>query len=90
MIVDTCGALLAETMRAKPTMIKPNTDEIGQLLGKRVQSRQEVIDAAWELHQSGIPYAVVSLGKEGSVMACEGGIFQGITPDSGSEYRGLR
>ena len=46
-IVDTSGALLAETVKAKPTMIKPNTDEIGQLLGRRVQSRQEVIDAAW-------------------------------------------
>ena len=80
-IVDTSGALLAETVKAKPTMIKPNTDEIGQLLGRRVQSRQEVIDAAWELHQSGIPYVVVSLGKDGSVMACEEGIFQGITPD---------
>ena len=62
-IVDTSGALLAETVKAKPTMIKPNTDEIGQLLGRRVQSRQEVIDAAWELHQSGIPYVVVSLGR---------------------------
>lgn len=80
-IVDTSGALLAETVKAKPTMIKPNTDEIGQLLGRRVVSRQEVVDAAWELHRSGIPYVVVSLGKEGSVMVCRQGLFQGITPD---------
>lgn len=80
-IVDTSGALLAETVKAKPTMIKPNTDEIGQLLGRKVESRQEVIDAAWELHRAGIPYVVVSLGKDGSVMACDQGVFQGVTPD---------
>ncbi len=80
-IVDTSGALLAETVKAKPTMIKPNTDEIGQLLGRKVESRQEVVDAAWELHRAGISYVVVSLGKDGSVMACDQGIFQGVTPD---------
>ena len=80
-IVDTSGALLTETVKAEPTMIKPNTDEIGQLLGRKVCSLQEVAGAAWELHESGIPYVVVSLGKEGSVMACGQGIFQGITPD---------
>lgn len=80
-IVDTSGALLTETVKAKPTMIKPNTDEIGQLLGRKVVSRQEAADAAWELHRWRIPYVVVSLGKEGSVMACGQGLFQGVTPD---------
>ena len=54
-IVDTSGALLAETVKANTTLIKPDTAEIGQLFGRSVQSRLEVIDAAQELPQHGIP-----------------------------------
>lgn len=80
-ILDTSGQLLIEGVKAKPTMIKPNNDEIAQLLGTKIFSRQQLIDAAVELHKDGIPYVVVSLGKEGALIACQEGVFQGATPD---------
>lgn len=80
-IVDTSGAALAASVAAKPTMIKPNTDEIQQLLAVDIHSREELIQAAVQLHESGIAIVVVSLGKEGSLVACSEGVFMGVTPD---------
>ena len=80
-LLDTSGQLLIQGVKAKPTLIKPNSDEIAQLLGTSIHSRQQLIDAAIELHRSGIAYVVVSLGKEGALIACREGVFHGTTPD---------
>ncbi|MFZ2755556.1 MAG: 1-phosphofructokinase [Atopobiaceae bacterium] len=79
-ILDTSGDLLARGIEAKPTMVKPNTDEIAQLLGRTVSTPEEVVDAAREMHTSGIDQVVVSLGSKGALMACEDGVFQGTPP----------
>ncbi|WP_312644170.1 1-phosphofructokinase [Hydrogenoanaerobacterium sp.] len=80
-ILDTSGQTLKEAIKAKPTMIKPNTDEIRQLLDINIDSLEQLIDAAQHLHDSGIAIVVVSLGKKGALVVCEEGIYEGITPD---------
>lgn len=80
-IVDTSGKLLVECVKARPTMIKPNTDEIEQLLGRPVSTRDEIIEAAKQLHNDGISYVSVSLGKDGAVLVCDEGVFKADTPD---------
>jgi len=80
-ILDTSGQTLKEAIKAKPTMIKPNTDEIRQLLDVDIHSREELIDAAQRLHNSGIAIVVVSLGKDGALIVCKEGVYEGITPD---------
>ncbi len=80
-ILDTSGQLLKDGVSALPTMIKPNTDEIGQLLGTSIESREQLIEAAEKLHQTGIEVVVISLGKEGALIVCNDGVFQGTTPD---------
>jgi tagatose 6-phosphate kinase len=79
-ILDTSGATLKGSIDALPTMVKPNTDEIGQILGRKVSSTDEVITAARELCKRGIAQVVVSLGGDGAVMACAEGTFRGIAP----------
>lgn len=80
-ILDTSGNLLKEAVKAKPTMVKPNVEELGQLLGQKVVSFPEMIAAAQKLQDSGITYVVVSMGKDGALMVCQDGIFRGRTPD---------
>lgn len=80
-IADTSGELLIEAVNAKPTMIKPNIDELEQLLGEKAVSREQIISAAKRLHSGGIEYVAVSLGKEGSILVCGEGVFKGETPD---------
>lgn len=83
-ILDTSGELLIRGVEAQPTMIKPNEDEITQLLGDAAPAsfdRDRLVVAAKRLHSSDIPYIVVSMGKQGSLMVCDEGVFQGHTPD---------
>lgn len=80
-IVDTSGELLIEAVKAKPAMIKPNIDEIEQLLGEKPDSIEAIIAAAKRLQMDGIEYVAVSLGKDGSILVCKEGVFKGETPD---------
>lgn len=80
-ILDTSGATLAEGIKVKPTMIKPNNEELEALLGTPIKTREQLIDAAKKLQQSGIPLVVVSMGAEGALLVCDEGVFQGKAPD---------
>lgn len=79
-ILDTSGELLKEGVKALPTMIKPNDDEIEMLLGVTASNKEEIISGAVRLHKNGIPYVVVSLGSEGAILVCKEGIFHGKPP----------
>lgn len=79
-ILDTSGELLKEGILAAPDMIKPNQEELGMLLGRKVTTLDEVKRAALELHKTGIGQVVVSLGKDGALLVCSEGIFHGRPP----------
>ena len=79
-LLDTSGKLLVSAAEEKPTLIKPNEDEIVQLLGRPVSGPEEAARALAELHEGGIPYAVLSLGAEGALLACDEGVFHGKPP----------
>jgi tagatose 6-phosphate kinase len=82
-ILDTSGEALRELIHAHPFMIKPNIDEIGQLVGRKVDPEdfEAICAAAKELCGMGISVVVVSLGASGSVMCCEDGIYRAHVPD---------
>lgn len=79
-ILDTSGALLTAGIEAKPTMIKPNIDEIRMLTGSSCDNLDEIIDAAVKVQQSGVEIVAVSLGGEGSIVACEDGVYRAVVP----------
>ncbi|MFU0832339.1 MAG: Tagatose-6-phosphate kinase [Oscillospiraceae bacterium] len=80
-LLDSSGDALKNALSAGPTMIKPNADEIRQLLQVDIHSRDDVIAAARQLHQKGIALVAVSLGKDGVLVVSEEGVYHGITPD---------
>lgn len=79
-ILDTSGETLRQAIRCCPTMVKPNQDEIAQLFGIRIHCMQDVIQCAKKIRDTGVPYVVISLGKDGALLVCEEGIFQGRPP----------
>ena len=79
-ILDTSGTLLVEGIQAKPTMIKPNIDEIRMLTGKKCDNIQDIIDAAKEIHAKGVEIVAVSLGADGSLAVGNEGIFRALVP----------
>ena len=79
-ILDTSGDALKEGLQAVPTMVKPNKDEMEILFGEKISSMEDVIRCGKQIYEMGIPYVVISLGKDGALLVCEDGIFQGRPP----------
>ena len=67
-VLDTDGTALKESVSYQPTCIKPNRHELSRLVGRELESEEEIIDACEEVHQKGIPYVLVSRGKEGLIL----------------------
>ena len=79
-LVDTSGSRLIAAVKEKPLFIKPNEDEIAQLTEHCVSGREEAVKALARLHADGIAYAVLSMGEEGALLACDRGVFHGRPP----------
>ena len=72
-ILDTSGKLLEMGIEAKPTMVKPNIDEIRMLTGSHCDTREKLIEAGKKIHEAGIEIVVISLGADGSLQICAAG-----------------
>ncbi len=79
-ILDTSGILLKHSLEAKPTMVKPNKDEIEMLFQTEVEKQSDVVDYAKKIHAMGIPYVVISLGGDGAILVCKEGVYHGKPP----------
>ena len=79
-LVDTSGNRLVAAAKEKPTLIKPNEDEIVQLTGRSFSTTDEVVTAIRQLYDTGISYVVHSMGAEGALLACREGVFRGKPP----------
>lgn len=79
-ILDASGEMLANGIKARPTMVKPNQDEIEQLFDTKIHNVQDVIFYANKIREEGISYVVISLGKEGALLVCDEGVFQAKPP----------
>lgn len=71
-ILDTSGELLKEGIQAAPAVVKPNRKELEYIIGRRLQDREDVKDAANVLLASGIRMVMISLGDKGLILAREG------------------
>ena len=79
-LLDTSGELLREGVKAVPTLVKPNEDEIGAISGCSPENREETVRALKGLVERGIRYAVLSLGAEGAILASAEGLLYGRPP----------
>ncbi len=68
-VLDASGAPLREGVKAHPWLIKPNRAEAEELLARRLTTFSETVRAAEHLRQTGIEIVILSLGREGAVMA---------------------
>ncbi len=72
-VVDATGQLLLNVLSYKPFLVKPNKAELSELVGKKLQTIEEVIEGAKYLQSLGGKNILVSLGKEGAVLLDENG-----------------
>jgi 1-phosphofructokinase family hexose kinase len=79
-VLDTRDEALREGLKAKPYLIKPNDREASALLGKKVSTQDEVAQACVDFTKQGITVAIISMGKDGAIMACPDGVFKAVAP----------
>ena len=77
---DSSGAALEAGLRAVPWLVKPNTEELGEVLGTPVHGFAEQRDAAQRLIEQGIEHVVVSQGEQGVNWFSRGAVLQGLPP----------
>lgn len=79
-ILDTSGESLKVALESNPYLIKPNTDEIKQLLNINIESKDELISAARELLNMGAQNVCISLGKEGMIYLNQNELYEVKVP----------
>lgn len=67
--LDADGAALAEGLKAKPFLVKPNDEELSRLMGRKLRGVAALADAARQLVASGVENVVVSMGGAGAIYA---------------------
>lgn len=70
-VVDATGDLLLNVLKYHPFLIKPNNDELGDMLGTKTETTEEIVEGAKKLREMGARNVIISRGKEGAVMVTE-------------------
>lgn len=74
-VVDASGALLEQALPCKPFLVKPNLEELENLLGKTPADEAELRSMAQTLQNRGARNVLVSLGADGALLLDETGTF---------------
>ncbi len=80
-LLDTDGEALKVGVQGMPDLIKPNVNELSRLVNKKLETVDEIIDAAQCVHQQGIRTVLVSMGASGILMVGERGRYLASPPE---------
>ncbi|MET8359819.1 1-phosphofructokinase [Micromonospora sp. NPDC005171] len=78
--VDTSGPALREAALAGATLLKPNRDELAEVVGTPLTDLDDVVDAAQCLRALGADTVLASLGADGAVLVNAEGVRAGTCP----------
>lgn len=79
-VLDTSNAALTAGLTAHPWLVKPNRRELEVLVGRPLNSMEEIIEAAAQLRSQGIENVIVSMGEKGSLWLNSEGVLQAQPP----------
>jgi len=74
------GEALREGIAARPTVVSPNQQEAGRLLGQTLLMRTHYLEAAERIRQLGAESVVLTLGSRGAVGAFADGLMEALPP----------
>jgi 6-phosphofructokinase 2 len=80
-ILDADGQWLAEGIKAKPYLIKPNVREAAELLGRELPDEGAIIKAALDIVEMGVEIAVISRSQDGIIAATRDTVLKVVPPE---------
>jgi 1-phosphofructokinase len=78
--VDTSGVALERVLDAGPDLLKPNEDELTEVVGTTLEKLSDVVAGADKLRSYGVRAVLVSLGPGGAVLVDELGAVHAESP----------
>lgn len=85
LVIDTVGEALLEGLRARPFLIKPNLEELGELFGVKITRVDEAKSYGKKLQEKGARNVAVSMGTKGAMLLTEDGQVLERDPLPGEE-----
>ena len=78
--VDTSGPALREALRERPDVVKPNAEELAEVVGRPLATVGDALKAAEELRALGARAVLASLGADGQLLVDDAGTWFGSAP----------
>ena len=78
--IDASGPPLAAAVDAGPDLIKPNAEELAELVGRPLRRLADVVEAAAEVRKRGVATVLVSLGGDGALLVSADEVLRGWAP----------
>jgi len=79
-VLDVDREALSVGIRGKPDIIKPNIHELSHLSGKKLEKREEILEAARKINRKGVETVLVSMGPKGILLVSDGKAYQAVPP----------
>lgn len=70
-VIDTTKSFLANSLKHKPFLVKPNKEELCDFFNKELYSDTEIITHAKQMQEMGAQNVLVSLGDEGAILVTD-------------------
>ena len=78
--LDADGAAMRHGLAARPYFIKPNRFEAERLLGRTLHGERDLLRAARDLLKEGVQIVLLSLGKNGAILASDNVCLRASSP----------
>lgn len=79
-ILDVSGEYLKRGIMGNPYMIKPNIDELEEIVGMKLETIDEIVKVCNKLIGNGIEFICVSMGSRGAILIGKDFVLQGKIP----------
>lgn len=79
-ILDTRGEPFTNALAKGVFITKPNIDELSEFFQKKLETTEEIVKAGKKLRVMGSKNVIISMGKEGSILISEKGVYKGNAP----------
>ncbi len=73
-VVDATKDLLTNVLKYHPFLIKPNNFELGEIIGKTLETDDEIYEGAVRLQQMGARNVLISMAGDGAMLVDENGL----------------
>ncbi len=80
-IIDASGNYLEEVIKAKPYMIKPNMDELNELVGYNLKNEYEIVHELKYICKQGVELVAFPLEGKGTIFATNEKVLKLEIPD---------